>query len=272
MLEVLRGAWPKVGNHCPSRPHLSWLVALALLPCLRRPLTSHLQAGSPQQDHDIIDEAQQGHEHGVLVVKPLAEEEREGDVGGSPAQQGQREGPTCGGDRPQGRGALGMGPPGPHSPPYWSSSPTRHRSSCRTLSATGRRPTPRPWKVRTASWRAAFQRGPEEKKMPVGPGGTPEAGAHCPTVPPGWPRPLRCAGSPRTAPTGTPCPPSPPGRPSSHHKPTPAPLDELEDGDGGPVGQLLPRAHQGLPDRLVAGQHHRLLASQVDGEHRAIPF
>lgn len=69
--------------------------------------TSHLQAGAPQEDHDLIDEAQQGHEHRIPVVKPPAEQESEGDVGGGPAQQGQGEGPAWG----QGTEASGASSP-----------------------------------------------------------------------------------------------------------------------------------------------------------------
>lgn len=65
-------------------------------PSKRGAATSHLQAGRPQEDHDLVDEAQQGHEHGIPVVEPLAKEEHEGDVGGSPAEQGQWEGPAWG--------------------------------------------------------------------------------------------------------------------------------------------------------------------------------
>lgn len=56
--------------------------------------TSHLQAGGPQEDHDLIDQAQQGHKHRILVVEPLAKEQCERDVGGCPAEQGQGEGLT----------------------------------------------------------------------------------------------------------------------------------------------------------------------------------
>lgn len=78
--------------------HLPAVSGLGSAPCpLPQDLgavTSHLQARGPQEDHDLIDEAQEGHEHGVPVVEPLAEEECEGDVGGGPAQQGQGEGPA----------------------------------------------------------------------------------------------------------------------------------------------------------------------------------
>lgn len=106
----------------PSHPGLK--PALSSLPPTPRPgaATSHLQARGPQEDHDFIDEAQQGHEHGIPVVEPLAEEEREGDVGGSPAEQGQGEGPACGQGRQTsaGTGPRGRGCPGPthlHSRP-----------------------------------------------------------------------------------------------------------------------------------------------------------
>lgn len=58
----------------------------------RTPRKPHLYAGGTQQDHDLINEAQQGQEHRVLVVEPLTEEQREGDVGRGPAKQGQGEG------------------------------------------------------------------------------------------------------------------------------------------------------------------------------------
>ena len=123
--------------------------------------TSHLQAGRPQEDHDLVDEAQQGHEHGIPAVEPLAEEEHEGDAGGSPAEQGQREGPAW-----AWREASEL--TGPHSPPSLCSCAVRHLGSCRTLSATGALPTPRPWRVRVVSRRVALHRVPEEKKMPAG--------------------------------------------------------------------------------------------------------
>lgn len=92
----------------PLPPVSGWLPA----PCPTRG-RPHLYAGCPQEDHDLIDEAQQGHEHGVPVVKPLAEEEREEDVGGSPAEQRQREGPAWGRRRASGLRGPAKGVPQP---------------------------------------------------------------------------------------------------------------------------------------------------------------
>lgn len=56
------------------------------------------------------------------------------------------------------------------------------------------------------------------------------------------------------------------------HTPTPASVDELEDGNGGPASQFLPGAHQGLLHCLIASQHHRLLVPKMHGEHRPVLF
>ena len=86
-------AWSHVAGEAWS---LSLPPPRSLHPPQARTSTSHLHTRLPQEDHDLINEAQQGQEHRIPVVEPLAEEEREGDVGGSPAEQGQREGPACG--------------------------------------------------------------------------------------------------------------------------------------------------------------------------------
>lgn len=168
-------------------------------PDLRRPLTSHLQAGSPQQDHDVIDEAQQGHEHRVLVVEPLAEEEREGDVGGSPAEQGQREGPACGGDRPQWGGAWGRGHPRPSLTSILIQLPHKAPQLLQDLVSHG--PPPHAQAVEGAHGELArgFPARPRGEEDACRPRGDPRAGAHCPAVSRGWPRPLGVQG-PRAPP------------------------------------------------------------------------
>ena len=96
-------------NNTPSHPHP---LAQA------RTSTSHLHTWLPQEDHDVVNKAQQGPEHRILVVEPLAEEEREGDVGGSPAEHGQRKGPACGWRAAvRAAGRAGWRRPSPHSPP-----------------------------------------------------------------------------------------------------------------------------------------------------------
>lgn len=172
----------------------------------------------------------------------------------------------------------------------------RHLSSCKTLLATGALPTPRPWRARTVNWRAARQRGPEEKKTPAGRTrpvvSGPGAGSQRSLRPPKPPAPppagvagpvLVCPapvalGLPRGHPRAPPGPhgsthhAAAPAAPRPPHTPTPAPVDELEDGNWGPASQLLPGAHQGLLHCLVAGQHHRLLVPKVHGEHWPVLF
>uniref|UniRef100_A0AC11D2V8 Uncharacterized protein n=1 Tax=Ovis aries TaxID=9940 RepID=A0AC11D2V8_SHEEP len=46
---------------------------------LRRGLTRPRSCPASQEDHDVVNEAQQGPEHRIPVVEPLAEEEREGE-------------------------------------------------------------------------------------------------------------------------------------------------------------------------------------------------